>query len=101
MYYMITSANIMIHLLTRKKVCSFFIWLGFQKLSPHEAGSFPFLHHNGRRNTTISLLASLLFFKFLLSPFSYLRHNYKMMRQKYKPICDIIINSWRFGATKL
>ena len=55
----------MIHLLTRKKVCSFFIRPGFQKLSLHEAGSFPFLHHNGGRNTTISPFASLLFFKSL------------------------------------
>ena len=69
--YMITSYNIKIHLLTRKKVCSFFIWLGFQKLSPHEAGSFPFLHHNGGGNTPISLLTSLLFFKSLFLAYSF------------------------------
>ena len=68
---MITSSNIKIHLLTRKKVCSFFIWLGFQKPSPDEAGSFLFLHHNGRRNTPISLLTSLLFFKSLLLAYSF------------------------------
>ncbi len=69
---MITSSNIKIHLLTRKKVCSFFIWLGFQKPSPHEAESFLFLHHNRRRNTTISLLAILLFFKYLFLAYSFL-----------------------------
>ena len=71
MYYMITLSNIKRHLLTRKKVCSFFIWLGFQKLSPHEAGSFPFLHHNGRRNPTIIPFASLLFFKSLFLAYSF------------------------------
>jgi hypothetical protein len=30
---MITSSNIKIHLLTRKKVCSFFIWLGVSVLT--------------------------------------------------------------------
>ncbi len=68
---MITSSNIKIHLLTRKKACSFFIRLGFQKLSPHEAGSFPFLHHNGGGNTPISLLASLLFFNSLFLAYSF------------------------------
>ena len=68
---MITSYNIKIHLLTRKKVCSFFIWLGFQKPSPDEAGSLLFLHHNGRRNTPISLLTSLLFFKSLFLAYSF------------------------------
>ena len=63
-----------IHILTRKKVCSFFIRPGFQKLSLHEAGSFLFLHHNGGRNTTISPLVSLLFFisLFLAYSFQYL-----------------------------
>ena len=68
---MITLPNIKIHLLTREKDCSFFIWLGFQKLSLHEAGSLLFLHHNGGRNTTISPLVSLLFFKFLFLAYSF------------------------------
>lgn len=55
----------------RKKVCSFFIRPGFQKLSFHEDGSFPFLHHNGGRNTTISPFASLLFFKSLFLAYSF------------------------------
>ena len=74
MYHMITTSNIKIHLLTRKKVCPFFIRPGFQKLSPHEAGSCPFLHHNAGKNTTISPFVSLLFFNslFLAYFFQYL-----------------------------
>ena len=72
---MITSSNIKIHLLTRKKSVLSLYGLAFKNLLPMklEVSSF-FRYDEERGNTPISLLASLLFFKslFLAYFFQYL-----------------------------